>query len=561
MYKLLLCLRYLRTRYIALASIVSVMLGVATMIVVNSVMSGFATEMQNRIHGILSDVVLEVRSLSGAPDAPWHMEQIRRAVGDSIEGMTATVVVPGMLNFRYGDQWITRQVQVIGIDDTTQSRVSDYSRYLQHPENRKKMSFDLRDGGYDTRDHQGGPEAHQRPQMEKAGWEHRRQAAELRAFHRKMSEGPALARRPESGPSVAGAKTPDQAPLPSGGATLPQARPEDALPGDDGRTAARSEESPGSDGPPDPFASARPKGPEPVFDPAKQQHTGVVLGIVMASYRRPNGDESFLVVPGDDVKLTFPTAGTPPKIASGDFTVVDFYECKMAEYDSSFVFVPISELQTLRGMIVPGVTDPKTQKPMGMFNSIQIKLKPGVDGKEVCTKLAAIFSPELYVVQTWRDKQGALLAAVRMETAILNVLLFLIIAVSGFGILAIFFMIVVEKTRDIGVLKSLGASGAGVMAIFLGYGLSLGLVGSGVGLALGLFMVRHINDFAALLGKITGEPVFDPSIYYFYRIPTLVDPWTVAWIVSGAIGIAVLASVLPALRAALLRPVEALRYE
>jgi lipoprotein-releasing system permease protein len=165
------------------------------------------------------------------------------------------------------------------------------------------------------------------------------------------------------------------------------------------------------------------------------------------------------------------------------------------------------------------------------------------------------------VVQTWRDKQGPLLAAVQMETAILNVLLFLIIAVSGFGILAIFFMIVVEKTRDIGILKSLGASGAGVMGIFLSYGLSLGLVGSGVGLVLGLLFVRNINAIADLLGKVTGRPIFDPSVYYFYKIPAIVDPWTVAWIVAGAVGIAVLASVLPALRAALLRPVEALRYE
>ena len=78
--------------------------------------------------------------------------------------------------------------------------------------------------------------------------------------------------------------------------------------------------------------------------------------------------------------------------------------------------------------------------------------------------------------------KAPLLAAVQMETAILNVLLFMIIAVAGFGILAIFYMIVVEKTRDIGILKSLGASGRGVMGIFLAYGLSLGLVGSGVGM-------------------------------------------------------------------------------
>ena len=82
--------------------------------------------------------------------------------------------------------------------------------------------------------------------------------------------------------------------------------------------------------------------------------------------------------------------------------------------------------------------------------------------------------------------QGPLLAAVQLETTILNILLFLIIAVAGFGILATFFMIVVvEKTRDVGILKSLGAPSGGVMSIFLGYGLSLGTVGSGAGLVLG----------------------------------------------------------------------------
>ena len=148
-----------------------------------------------------------------------------------------------------------------------------------------------------------------------------------------------------------------------------------------------------------------------------------------------------------------------------------------------------------------------------------------------------------------------------METAILNILLFLIIAVAGFGILAIFFMIVVEKTRDIGVLKSLGASAGGVMGIFLAYGLSLGLVGSGAGMVGGLLFVRYINPIADGLGRLTGHPVFNPAIYYFYKIPTLVSPLTVASIVAGALGIAVLASVLPALRAASMHPVEALRYE
>ena len=148
-----------------------------------------------------------------------------------------------------------------------------------------------------------------------------------------------------------------------------------------------------------------------------------------------------------------------------------------------------------------------------------------------------------------------------METAILNVLLFMIIAVAGFGILAIFFMIVVEKTRDIGILKSLGASSGGIMGIFLAYGLSLGMVGSGAGLVIGLLFVANINEIADVLAWITGQEVFDPTIYYFQKIPTIVEPLTVAWIVAGAMLIAVVASILPARRAARLHPVEALRYE
>jgi lipoprotein-releasing system permease protein len=511
MYKLLLCLRYLRTRYIALASIISVMLGVATMIVVNAVMSGFAVEMQNRLHGIQADLVVDVRSLEGEPDADRHMQIIRQIAGDAIEGMTSTVVVPGMLRFTHGPNTFTYQVRVIGIDAKSQSLVSDFGRYLQHPENRKQMSFDLREGGYDLRDHQGGPESPERPQMQEGGWERRRWIAKEQEYLKKV-QGDASA---------------------------------------DPASEGAGEES---DRYVNPFL--RRKEPQAEFDVAKQQRTGLVMGIALASRRMPTGTDRFMIVPGDDVQLTLPTIGTPTKIVSDSFTLVDFYESKMSEYDSSFIFVPIEKLQEIRGMI-----DPQTK--VGRFTTIQIKLKPGYDNAEIRDRLRAsdLLPAELFAVQTWQDTQGPLLAAVHMETSILNVLLFLIIAVSGFGILAIFFMIVVEKTRDIGILKSLGASGGGVMVIFLSYGLSLGIVGSGVGAVLGLVLVDHINQIADWLGRITGRPVFDPSIYYFYRIPTIKDPLTIAWIVGGAVGIAVLASVLPALRAAMLRPVEALRYE
>jgi lipoprotein-releasing system permease protein len=543
MYKFLLCWRYLRTRYIALASIVSVTLGVATMIVVNSVMAGFNLEMQQRIHGILSDIVFESRSLSGFQDPQYHMDEIRRVAGDDVIGMTPTIIVPGMLSFQLRGETITRQVNLIGIDQETHAQVSDFSQFLQHPANRETLSFNLREEGYDQHDHQVGPGGISRPQMEIAGWEYRRrQAIRRKERERSMAPEPDGIRR--SNPFAGDSATVGlDNPAADGAGVEADGQPA----GEPAVADANAVPDPGA------FFAARDE-PEKVFDPEREQHTGAVLGIALANYRTSEGKEGFLLLPGDDVTLLVPTAGNPPKGTMDNFTVVDFYESKMSEYDSAFVFVPLARLQAMRGM------DGKTTG-VASVTAIQIRLRPGADGDEVCRRLRATFPPELYGVQTWRDKQGPLLAAVQMETAILNVLLFMIIAVAGFGILAIFFMIVVEKTRDIGILKSLGASGAGIMGIFLAYGLLLGIVGSGVGLAIGLLFVVNINQIAALLGVITGREVFDPAIYYFQQIPTLVDPLTVTWIVAGAMLIAVVASILPARRAARLHPVEALRYE
>lgn len=514
MYKLLLCWRYLRTRYIALICIVSVMLGVATMIVVNSVMAGFTAEMQARMNGMLGDLVLESRSLDGADDADARMEEIRAIAGDEVVGMSPTLVVPSLMYIDVNGHPMTKQVTLVGIDQQTHATVSQFSEYLQHPGNREQLDFQLRSGGYDIVDHQApeGSEAKTREQMKSAGWAIRKHKARIK---KQREQAQAMQR--------------EQAAAASG-------------------EPARQ----------DPFAMASQSSGEEAegtdFDAARETHAGIVLGIGVAGYRGLDGTDRFFAVPGDDVRVSFPTAAKPPKIESEFYTVVDIYESKMSEYDSQFVFVPLRELQQSRGMI-----DPTTG--IGRFTSIQIKLKPGADAEAIRDRLRNQFPAQLYAVSTWRDKQGALLAAVQMETAVLNVLLFMIIAVAGFGILAIFYMIVVEKTRDIGILKSLGASGQGVMGIFLGYGVSLGIVGAGVGLALGIAFVVYINEIADVLGRVTGQPVFDPSVYYFHKIPTVIDPFTVTWICTGAVLIAVLASVLPARRAASLHPVRALRYE
>ena len=543
MYKLLLCWRYLRTRWIALASVVSVTLGVATMIVVNAVMAGFSHEMQTRIHGILSDLVFESHSLSGFQDPAFHMEEITKAAGDQIAGMTPTVAVPAMLSFQVRGQWVTRQIMFIGIDEATHAGVSDFGRYLQHPQNRRRLSFDLKDGGYDTIDSQSDAARPQvtRPALEGAGWQHRRMRVERERAWRER-QAAERARAEAAGGTDAAAdtvSTPGDRPLD---------RQVDAL-----LAATGAAEAADAPRPADPFKAARPDEGR-TMDPAREQFTGIVPGIGLASFRDSSGVDRFLVLPGDDVKVTFPTAGTPPKAVSDTFTVVDFYESKMSEYDSNFVFVPIAALQRMRGMIDP-------QSGVASVNSIQIRLKDGADLDKVRDRLRTVFPADLYAVSTWRDKQGPLLSAVDMEMSVLNILLFLIIAVAGFGILAIFFMIVVEKTRDIGILKSLGARAAGIAGIFLGYGLFLGLVGAGAGMGLGLAIVWNINRIRAGVEWLTGQRVFDPSIYYFFKIPTIVEPFTIAWIVAGAVAIAVAASVLPALRAARLHPVEALRHE
>src|SRR5215213_9535754 len=164
MYKLLLSWRYLRTRYIALASIISVTLGVGTLIVVNSVMAGFTHEMHVRLHGILSDVIVEAHSMDGLVDPAWHMTEIRKAVGNDVVGMTAAVHVPAMLTMTVRGQVSTRQITLIGVDEATYADVSDFRQYMLHRENQKQLSFDLREDGYGDSEHELPP----------SGWKYRR---------------------------------------------------------------------------------------------------------------------------------------------------------------------------------------------------------------------------------------------------------------------------------------------------------------------------------------------------------------------------------------------------
>ena len=132
MYKLLLCVRYLRTRYIALASVISVMLGVATMIVVNSVMAGFTSEMRDRLHNFLSDIVIESRTMEGIEDTDRQMAAVQAAAGEYIAAMTPTIDCEGMIMFRdpYNDKTITTRAMIQGIDPESRGLVGPLREYM-----------------------------------------------------------------------------------------------------------------------------------------------------------------------------------------------------------------------------------------------------------------------------------------------------------------------------------------------------------------------------------------------------------------------------------------------
>lgn len=595
MFKVLLAWRYLKTRFIALASIISVTLGVATLIVVNSVMSGFSHEMTNKLHGILSDVELVASGMGEIDRVDEKVAQIKAVLGEDLQAVTQVVRVPAMLNFLVHGQPRYHQIMLIGIDDQTFGEVTDFRPYLTNHWHRHGDVFRLQEDGYD-------------PELPEAGWPYRREKfrheSYIRAEMERLLDRPidpeSLSRplvdlptpghglpHPIGSAATAGANganangAPVAAdtdglvsvaklpPLPAEKPILPKlsvqvADGEGSEYVTDGSISLRgkaSEQEPWNPAPVDALAAYREKVQLTPFDPINEQRVGIVVGIGIGRLRAHDPvtgqtQDMFFMRPGDDIEITVPSAGSQPRPILENCTVVDFYSSKMHEYDSAFAFLPLSHLQKMRGMI-----DPSTGA--ATVSAIQIKLKPEANLNQARDRLRATFPMMQYplMVQTWRDQQAPLLSAVEMEITILNILLFMIIAVAGFGILATFFMIVVEKTKDIGILKSLGAPSSGVMSIFLAYGLSLGIVGSGAGTVIGILFVVYINEIADVVAYLSGREVFDPSIYFFSSIPTLLSPTMVILVSGGAMLIAVLSSVLPALRAARLDPVEALRYE
>lgn len=164
-------------------------------------------------------------------------------------------------------------------------------------------------------------------------------------------------------------------------------------------------------------------------------------------------------------------------------------------------------------------------------------------------------------IRTWEEQKGNLLRAIENERGILGFIVFVVVVVAAFIQFAILSMMVTEKTRDVGILATLGASGGEILAVFVDVGIAMTVAGSALGLGIALLVTANLNKIDEAIGVITGQRIFNPDIYFFKSIPSEVDPVQVAWILGMTLASGVIASLVPAWRAARFHPARALRHE
>jgi lipoprotein-releasing system permease protein len=165
-----------------------------------------------------------------------------------------------------------------------------------------------------------------------------------------------------------------------------------------------------------------------------------------------------------------------------------------------------------------------------------------------------------FKIVTWLE-QSSLLAAVLVEKNVMLYILFFIVLVAAFGITCTLITFIVMKTREIGLMKAIGASNLQVMWVFLGQSLIVSVLGILSGLGLGLLLLAYRNEFLEVMRRLTGAQLFPADIYNFSQLPAKIIPGDIAIICGGSLLICLLAAAFPARYASRLNPVEALRYE
>ncbi|MFQ5482096.1 MAG: lipoprotein-releasing ABC transporter permease subunit [Nitrospinaceae bacterium] len=269
---------------------------------------------------------------------------------------------------------------------------------------------------------------------------------------------------------------------------------------------------------------------------------GIILGKELA--------RSLGASPGDAIGMVSPVARMTPLGIIPNMQIVQvvgLFESGMFEYDSGLAFISLQTAQ-------------KIFKMRDQVTGIEIKVEDLERAGDIARQLQAKLGFP-YLVRDWMQMNKNLFAALKMEKTVMFIILILIILVAAFNIISTLFMVVMDKGKDIAILKALGAPRGSILKIFSLQGLIIGLVGTGAGVLGGFTVVPNINEIVGFLEKVFGFKAFPQDIYYLDRLPSEIQYMDSVLIIVFSIGICFLASLYPAWRASRLDPVEGLRYE
>ena len=276
---------------------------------------------------------------------------------------------------------------------------------------------------------------------------------------------------------------------------------------------------------------------------------GLVIGSNFAnSLKLSVGDRVSIYAPADVKKMRdMRGKANEEAILPDDYTVTGIFSTGYFDFDENVIAVSLENAQDLYNL-GDGV------------HGLMVMLRDPYQAPEVQRELEQALGQN-YGVTTWMQENSAILGALVVEKNVMFYLLFFIVLVAALCILSAQITFVVQKTREIGMLKALGATNLQISGIFLGQSAIIGVLGVLAGCGLGILALAYRNEFLHFMNRLTGWELFPASIYGFGELPAVIAPRDIAVICVSSFVICILGGVLPAIRAGRLKPVEALRYE